>query len=251
MNSEKMFLKRIVISSVFIFAFSLNGMSQDRFFFTLFPGISVTAPVAKNLDLNLNSSAQYNTIGNKYDDKWFPAAFNYFDFQLSGIYKYNQSLQFSAAWYYRQTSPGTSASFIENRFWQQMTIISRVNNFRLRNRIRIEERLISSNGEWDMLRWRLRYLAGIEIPLQGEKTDVREFYLNFSNEAYFNLSKPRNAIYSENWVSGLIGYRLTQLNRLEAGPVWQAQIRNQAKDLNHLFHFQVNLFIQLNFNKTK
>ncbi len=251
MNSDIGIVKRIIIYTAFMFVFTLNGISQNRFFFTFFPGISLTTPIAGKLDLNLNSSAQYNTIGNKYEDKWFPAAFNYFDFQLSGIYKYNQSLQFSAAWYYRQTSPGTSASFIENRFWQQITIISRVENFRLRNRIRIEERLISRNGETDLLRWRLRYLAGIEIPLQGEKTDVREFYFNISNEAYFNLNKPRNTIYSENWLSGILGYRLSQLNRLEAGPVWQAQIRNSVKDLNHLFHLQVNLFIQLNFNKTK
>ena len=246
-----MFLNRIFISCALIFAFSLNVASQDRIFFTLFPGISITAPIAGKLDLNLNSSAQYNTIGNKYEEKWFPAAFNYVDLQLSGIYKYNQSLQISAAWYYRQSHPGTNTSFVENRFWQQITIISRVNNLRVRNRIRIEERLISSNGKADLLRWRLRYLAGIEIPLQGEKTDVREFYLTFSNEAYFNLSKPRNAIYSENWLSGLIGYRLTQLNRIEAGPVWQAQVRNPAGDFNHLFHLQVNLFIQLNLSKTK
>jgi len=223
---------------------SFDGSSQTHFFYSFFPGISVSAPLSDNFELNISSFGQYNTIGRQYEGVYYPAAFNYFDFQIGGVYKYNQHLHFAAAWYFRSSDPGRNSAFSENRFWQQVSIISRINNLRLRNRIRIEQRLISRGDKTDPVKWRLRYQTGLEIPLQGEKTDVREFYLILLNEAYFSLNKPRSAIYGENWVSAILGYRISAKSRLEVGPAWQTQIRNAEKERNNYFHFQANLLIQ-------
>jgi len=225
--------------------------AQDRVFFTTFPGVSLTIPVAKSIDMITASSMQYNIAEKSYNDNDFPAAINYYDFQAGAVYKYTQILHFAAAWYFRHSDPGRINSAIENRLWQQVSTTGMVNNIRIRNRFRLEQRFISRNGETDPLRWRFRYLAGIEIPLQGEKTDIGEFYLTVSNEVYLSLNKPRPSVYSENWVTGLAGYRLTQKNRIEAGPAWQLQVRNQARELNHSIHFQVNLLLNLNFEKSK
>jgi len=225
--------------------------AQDRFFFTTFPGVSLSVPVSQSIDLITSSSLQYNISEKSYNDIDFPAAINYYDFQAGAVYKYTQILHFAAAWYYRHNDPGRESSSVENRFWQQVSITGMVRNLRIRNRFRLEQRFISKDGATSPLRWRFRYLAGIEIPLQGEKTDIGEFYFNASNEIYLSLNTPRPSVYSENWVIALTGYRLSQRNRIEAGPAWQLQVRNQERDLNHSIHFQVNLLLSLNFDKSK
>jgi len=234
----------LVLISLMIFSF--EGSSQSRFFYSFFPGISVSAPLSDNFELNLSTFAQYNTLGRQYEGVYYPAAFNYFDFQIGGVYKYNQHLHFAAAWYFRSSDPGRNSAFSENRFWQQVSVISRIDHLRIRNRLRIEQRMITRSGQTDPLKWRLRYQAGIEIPLQGEKTDPREFYMTVLNEAYFSLNKPRPAFYGENWFSALLGYRISARSRLEFGPSWQMQIRNAEKETNNYFHFQASLLIQTN-----
>lgn len=244
MNFKMSLPIRLLLIFVSLILLSFHGISQTRYFYSLFPGISVSAPVSEKLEANLSSYIQYNTFGRQYDGTYFPAAFNYFDFQTGGVYKYNQHIHYAVAWYFRVSEPGRSSAFTENRFWQQVSIISRIDHLRFRNRLRIEQRLISRNGQIEPLRWRLRYQAGLEIPLQGEKTDVREFYVSMLNEAYFSLNKPRPAIFSENWISALVGYRISKKSRLEFGPVWQMQIRNGDNEKNNYFHFQANLLIQ-------
>lgn len=240
---------RLSLVFVFPFLFSLQGKTQTRYFTTIFPGISVSSPFSDKSELNLSSSAQYNTLAREYDGTSYPAAFNYVDFQIGAVYKYNQHMHIAAAWYYRNTDPGRSSSFSENRFWQQVTFISRIGNLRFRNRLRMEERLITRNGRTEPLKWRLRYQTGFEIPLQGEKTDIKEFYAVLLNEAYFSLSKPHSAFYGENWISAFLGYRISAKSRLEVGPAWQTQIRNTEKEKNNLIHLQANLLIQTNFLK--
>ncbi|MHC1774394.1 MAG: DUF2490 domain-containing protein [Lentimicrobium sp.] len=231
--------------------FGIIAKAQDRVFLTAFPGISMTVPVSREIDLITSSSLQYNVAEKSYNDIDFPATVNYYDFQAGAVYKYTQILHFAAAWYYRHSDPERINSAVENRLWQQVSTTGMVNNLRIRNRFRLEQRFISANGKTAPVRWRFRYLAGLEIPLQGEKTDVGEFYFTASNEVYLSLNTPRPSVYSENWVTALAGYRISQKNRIEAGPAWQIQVRNQAGDINHSIHFQVNLLLNLNFEKYK
>lgn len=225
--------------------------SQDRVFVTTFPGISLTVPVTGSFDLMASTALQYNTVEKDYSDSNFPAAVNYYDFQAGAVYKHTQILQFAAAWYYRQTDPYRNGTAVENRFWQQVSASGMLSDLRIRNRFRLEQRLITKGGKTEPVRLRFRYLAGIEIPLQGEKTDIGEFYLTASNELYLSLNNPRPAIYSENWVTALAGYRISRKNRIEAGPAWQLQVRNEKKELNHSIHFQISLLLNLNFAKLK
>jgi hypothetical protein len=225
--------------------------AQDRVFLTVFPGVSLSVPVFSGIDLIAASSVQYNIAEKTYNAIDFPAAVNYYDFQAGAVYKYTQILHFAAAWYYRRNDPGRAISSFENRLWQQISTTGMLDNLRIRNRFRLEQRFITREGKTDPLRWRFRYQLGVEIPLQGEKTDVGEFYLAASNESYFSLNKPRPSVYSENWISALTGFRMSQKNRIEAGPVWQMQVRNSERDINHSFHLQVNLLIIINFTKQK
>lgn len=250
--SSKVFTHiRLFVAMLPLLMLPAKGQAQDRRFFTLFPGISVSAPLTGKVELNLSSYIQYNAFSMEHQGTDFPAAINYYDVQLGGVFKPGQRLHYAAAWYFRNTDPGRSSSSAENRFWQQVTILSRLDNLRLRNRFRLEERLITRKGQAEPLRWRFRYQTGLEVPLQGEKTDIKEFYLTLLNEAYFSLNKPRPAFWGENWVSAILGYRISAKSRLESGPVWQMQIRNAAGDQTHSFHLQVNLIIQTELLKRK
>ncbi len=250
-----MSFRKIIISLAVTFAINILcvgiAKSQDRLFFTAFPGVSLTVPVSRGFDLITASSLQYNIAEKSYNDIHFPAGVNYYDLQAGAVYKYTQIVQFAAAWYYRHNDPGRVNSAVENRLWQQVSLSGMVNNLRIRNRFRLEQRFISANNKTAPVRWRFRYLAGIEIPLQGEKTDIGEFYFTASNEVYLSLNAPRPSVFSENWVTTLAGYRISQKNRIEGGLAWQLQVRNPARELNHSIHFQINLHLNLNFEKSK
>lgn len=67
----------------------------------------------------------------------------------------------------------TEAPGIENRFAQQLSNSRRFSKFRLRQRLLLEQRVFSHSTRH---RWRLR--AALDYPLNGERLDTGEWYLN-------------------------------------------------------------------------
>ncbi len=67
---------------------------------------------------------------------------------------------------------------VVRRSIQQFTFISRMNRFNIASRIATDQTF--ENNE--KVAFRLRYRVGVELPLQGEKTDPNEPFLKFNNE---------------------------------------------------------------------
>ncbi|NND05497.1 MAG: DUF2490 domain-containing protein [Saprospiraceae bacterium] len=135
---------------------------------------------------------------------------------LAGVSTGLGSFQLAASLVYRLL-PGRNQGH-EWRPWQQLSHAKRFGKYRLRNRFRMEERFCKRGEATNYDRkLRLRYRVSTDFPLQGERLDIYEFYLNASVEWVLgNLAKGHTGIFQWRTYVGL-GYQFSQEIACEIG----------------------------------
>ncbi|MEM7106122.1 MAG: DUF2490 domain-containing protein [Bacteroidota bacterium] len=94
---------------------------------------------------------------------------------------------------------------------QQYTLVGKFPGFRLAHRIAADQAFSKDNPA----QLRFRYRATLQVPLNGQSLDPKEFYLKLNNE-YFNIVE--DSEYDlEIRVVPLIGYIITDANKFEFG----------------------------------
>lgn len=94
------------------------------------------------------------------------------------------------------------------RFLQHYNIIQSINSVKLAHRIGFEQFLSEVKPNY-----RARYRATFQKALNGEKVDVKEYYLKLGNEYLWNFEKEDLEIR----VMPTIGYKLSAKDKLEIG----------------------------------
>jgi hypothetical protein len=211
-----------IIIIFILFAHANISLAGDANLFGVLPAVSQTGRITDVFDYNLFMSTTVNATDRTIDGRRFPARDIQSYFQPSLIYKYSPQLNFAVAYVYQRTNPFNNDSTNENRVFQQAIFSVPLSTGNLYQRVRFEERLITKTRTHETpLSTRLRYMVGYNLPLQGERLDPGEFYLNTYNELYFSTSGQRNAIYSEDWLYGGIGYSTEDAGNIEIGPMLQ------------------------------
>lgn len=152
------------------------------------------------------------------DGQEFPKKVRNINFLAVVSYDRSPKLKFDFGFLFRKMDPFDGVQAYELRPWQQATIQFYMGKYRLRNRLRIEERFFTSELESTELDMRLRYRLSLDFPLSGERLDKGEFYINGSLEA---LSKLDQEDVIGNWENRCyfgIGHLFSTGNRLELGP---------------------------------
>ena len=114
----------------------------------------------------------------------------------------------------------------EHRIYQQFITRQKVGKVFLQHRYRMEERFISNDFQL-----RLRYLLGINIPINKKTLDKNAIYLSSYNEIFMNLEKP---LFDRNRLYGALGFVINKNFKVEAGLMAQTlenSNRNQFKIL--------------------
>lgn len=103
---------------------------------------------------------------------------------VQGGFAYDLASNWKAGATYRLSRRGglNEVPNIENRFAQQITTSQRLRKYRLRERLLLEQRVFRQATRH---RWRFR--VALDYPLNGEKLDPGEWYLNHQTEL---LSEP-------------------------------------------------------------
>ncbi|HEX8875028.1 MAG TPA: DUF2490 domain-containing protein [Nitrosospira sp.] len=214
--------------------------AEDANLFGVLPAISQTGRVTDVFDYNLFVSTAVNATDRTVDGRRFPARDLLSYFQPSLIYKYSPQLNFAVAYVYQRTNPFNNDSTNENRVFQQAIFSTPVLTGNLYQRVRFEERFITNAQTHETpFSTRLRYMVGYNLPLQGERLDPGEFYLNTYNEFFFSTSGQRNAVYSEDWLYGGIGYRTENAGNIEIGPLLQTSVIDTQGHRRNFFLLQV------------
>ena len=105
---------------------------------------------------------------------------------------------------------------IRNRAIQQISIVRKYSGFIISHRISADQTFDKD----DHTEYRLRYRLSSEIPLSGQSSDPKEFFLKASNEYLNSLQNKEFDL--EIRTSAFIGYVLTPRNKLELGLEYRA-----------------------------
>lgn len=110
---------------------------------------------------------------------------------------------------------GFSTRFANNRFFfqlnQQFVLKKKYRGLRLAHRFALDETFAQNT----VPRFRIRYRLGVEIPLQGKKIDVKEFYFKMNLEVLNTFEK--NQYYLELRGIPVFGYVISEKQKIEFG----------------------------------
>lgn len=100
---------------------------------------------------------------------------------------------------------------VVHRTIQQLAFIQFFNTFRLGHRLRFDQTFRPEQA----VELRLRYRLTIELPLQGQAVDPREFYLKGNNEYLASFQEGTSDL--EIRLAPFLGYVFSDANKLECG----------------------------------
>lgn len=189
----------------------LTALAQDRQLYGTIPMLLLKKDGGEQLSYTLALSSEINAIEREFTDRRFTAKVYNLNLEPALSYDVNPNLNLAAAFLFRLRDPFTGTT-TELRPWQQISLIHRLGKYRLRNRLRMEERWAGSDLDFNL---RLRYRISADFPLEGERLDSREFYLNISTEALVTPTVTRAFYFWESRSYLGIGYQLNDRQRLE------------------------------------
>lgn len=128
---------------------------------------------------------------------------------------------------------------LENRLLQQLTLSTFAGKYRFRGRFRTEQRLFRNEPQL-VHRWRLR--PSLDFPLQGNRLDPGEPYLNVQSEWLFTLTNPQPVYFRETRLYGGIGWQLGKGARLENGLEWRTRRADREG------RYRSRLFLRVTFS---
>ena len=98
---------------------------------------------------------------------------------------------------------------IAHRLIQQYNIVNLADGYRLAHRLGIDQEFQQESSP----RFRIRYRIFYEKPLEGQKIDLREFYLKLGVESLYNFKVDD----LEFRALPFLGYRLSEKDKIEVG----------------------------------
>lgn len=211
----------------------------------VYPAALIKGDLGDRLGFSIGASSEVNAIGRTIDNREFPAEVLNVNTEAAVSFDAHPNINLAAGFLFRINGPFTDGS-TELRPWQQVTAISRLGVVRLRNRARLEQRLLPTD-ETEMRRadLRLRYRLSGDMPLEGERLDAREFYLNVSTEAMFTLTRARVIFFRETRSYVGVGYRFASGQRLEPGLEFRARRINADGDRRHFLFLRLTWITHL------
>lgn len=149
--------------------------------------------------------------------------------QLGASYRLTNDMAIGGAYRLSRRNLEEDNPYWEHRFSQQLSITQKINKFRIRERLSLEQRLQENRNYKIRHRWRLR--AAVDYPLAGEKLDVGEAYLNHQTELLAYPFEDNTWKAREHRIYSGIGWQLKHKNRLEAGI--QLRLSRDAKESHY------------------
>ncbi|MCZ2080547.1 MAG: DUF2490 domain-containing protein [Bryobacteraceae bacterium] len=157
------------------------------------------------------------------------------NFQLNGLIRLSAGYLFSKSYPYG-SHPARRAASLEHRTYEQLEIRHMAGDLKWGHRFRLEQRFaengITYNGEEQAIDWiyrnRVRYRLHLQIPLTGET-----WYVPLSNEIFINFGANSPRAFNQNRAYAGIGHKLSETASLEVGYIYQTQLQNSGRVMEH------------------
>lgn len=197
----------LLLSWLALFAFTI-AYAQEQMRIGLLPSVNVNRSPGTGWELNLAYESRHFTFQQTGDQPGdIEYKYSLSDFSVLAGAKAGFDSKVAGGILLRLEPGATSYRTI-----QHFIISSRAGPVRFAHRISSDQTFSSS----ELPDYRFRYRITAEVPLQGEKVDVREFYFKISNE--FLNSIHGNDYGLEIRLVPVIGYVPGVNHRFEAGP---------------------------------
>lgn len=149
-------------------------------------------------------------------------------------YSFFRKRKLSVGYMYRKTQPFEENPGYEHRLTALYSFQNYAQAWRLGHRFMAEQRWRSSSNQL-----RMRYRFSGDVPLQGQKLDVNEFYFLASNEVV--LAADSESFSLENRFISLLGRQMSQHIKLEIG----AEYRFRGSEAPDALHLLTSLYYKL------
>lgn len=243
----------------------------------LFFGITCLTSLAQNTRINdRNTIGWYNYFGTFKLDKKFSLhteyqlrRSNFITDPQQGLlrlgvnYQLNAKVQLRLGYAWIETHPygdipinSYGKDFTEHRSFQAMTITDKVSIVDLSHRFMLEQRWVgrhsnanlSTEDEFPLLH-RLRYMMRLQIPLKGKSIESKTPYLAMYDEIFLGFGGNVNEnIFDQNRFGLLLGYKLNNTVRIEAGYLNQTLQLGREVSSRNVFQNNNGFIINTNFN---
>jgi len=158
--------------------------------------------------------------------------------------------------YGEQPINGLGREFTEHRLFQMLQLTNKEGLLDISHRFMLEQRFVGRyssaaqvrEDEFPMMH-RIRYMIRLQAPLKGKVITNKIPYVAVYNELFIGFGTNVNAnVFDQNRLGALLGYRFSDVVRLEVG--YFNQILQFGRRLDDLNIFQTNhgLIINAHFN---
>lgn len=205
-------MKNILLLLLFILLLATKAFSQSDFDFGYLPKVIVVKKLS-------NKTKWVNSIETRqiiFDEKY---QFTHNLVDISSIYSLqtssNQSLNFGYILRFRRDET-------IHRTFQHYNIVNRFSSLKLAHRFAFEQFYQTQK----QTTFRTRYRISSEKPLNGERVDVKEFYLKVGNEYLYDFSD------LEIRLIPYLGYQASKKDKIEFGLDFRVNrfIKNQTEN---------------------
>lgn len=209
--------------------------SQDRKV-----SVGILPEFAFNYKINGNWSSTFkiesqHTFFHQEDGLNSPISYNYkqTDFQIFANYKIAAAWKAAAGYQYRIVAGENS-----HRFIQQISVVQKLNAFRLGHRIRFDQSVYKS----DVPKFRIRYRLSSDFALSGQLIDPGEFYLKAGIEPILVFHDRSTEI--EGRINAALGFLFKDKNKLEGG--FDYRTDDYLSEINdHQIWFKISYYFNL------
>jgi len=116
-----------------------------------------------------------------------------------------------------------------HRTIQQFSWVDQLSGFRIGHRLRSDQTF----SHIEKPEFRMRYRAKIQLPLQGQRLDIGEYYIKFSDELVWSYQASQNIL--ENRIIAKLGFYIDDSNKIEWGLDWRAESFLSSKSSHQLW----------------
>ncbi len=183
-------------------------LAQSDYSVELLPQFNISKSIDKKQKLFFRTEPRFRLADNNNS----LAAYVRADFFVLYSLKISNDWQFAAGYTLRHTNNG-----VGHRLTQQFSTLTKLENYRLAHRFLADQTFYKNRA----VSLRLRYRLGIELPLEGQSIDEKEFYLRFANEYLVAYRKPN--FDAEIRIIACAGYVFNKNFRIEAGLDYRAE----------------------------
>ncbi|MCB0583250.1 MAG: DUF2490 domain-containing protein [Phaeodactylibacter sp.] len=213
---------------------------QSRTTIELLPQLSWNGELGSRWGWSLNTSLE-SGLSEKVEGRDAVGEFSphTYNFQGGLAYQLTNDVNLSGGYQFGWRNLDEGERDIEHRALQQLSWARRWGKYRARLRARAEQRFFRSDNWGVRHRWRLR--PSLDFPLQGERLDPRETYLNAQIEWLTNIFEESPLYYRETRLYAGLGWQINEHYKLENGLEWRNRRSDAEGNRRHRLLYRLTL----------